>query len=225
MRIIIWSSLLIPVFFGQACSHQHMAKFVLEEEKSIAILPARDPEFGGGIFSSPRGRDIAIKATQALAIELKGNKIVEPTDYLEQFNRLERDILDKSLRDLVNSPDPSEFTDQQIADKIDNVHYVVFLQIEEDGWRTRPPGSVNLLRGNSRITVKVYDNRGLKLRLLGAERVQGRYPTSYYERDGVTSFDGNAETIEVGLIANTARKIALLFVDHDDEDSYSITMR
>lgn len=221
-------ALTLTVLFGQGCGHQIPAKFVLEDETKVAILPARDPEFGGGIFASPRGREIAIKATQVLAYELDSDRVVEPDRYLEEFNRMARKYFNKPLKDMMDSPDPTDLTDQEIADEIDaknEVDYIVFVDIEKDGWGTRPEGSVNLLRGRSRITVKVYDNRGIKLKLLGAETVRARYPTSYYERDGITSFDGDETRIETGLIASTARKIALLFVDHDEEDSYNVTYK
>jgi hypothetical protein len=224
MRSVIIASLSVIVLAGQGCGHSIQAKFDLNDDTKVAVLPARDPEFGGGIFASPRGREIAVKVTQVLAYELDADRVVEPERYLERFARLEREHFKKPLRELVDSTDPSELTDQEIADKLDNVDYVVFIDIESGGWGTRPPGSVNLLRGRSKVTVKVYDNRGLKLKLLGAERVRAGYPTSYYERDGITAFDGDESRIETGLIGSTARQIALLFFDHDEDegDNYGV---
>jgi hypothetical protein len=42
-----------------ACGPEVPARFELDEERSLAVLPASDPEFGGGIFGSPRGAEIA----------------------------------------------------------------------------------------------------------------------------------------------------------------------
>lgn len=201
------------------------ARWELDEGQTVAILPVNDPEFGG-FLASPRGRRIAFYAAQYLGKEYADEVVIKPEAYLEQFDKLNREWYDKPLHERISDDaDPSQLSDQEIASRV-KADFLLFCEIDKaGGWQIQDQGSVNLFKGRSRINVRYYDNRGLKLKLLGTDTVTARYPNSYFKRDGVTTFDTTAEAIEKGLIRMSGRSLSQLFYDHDVDKADDFNIR
>jgi hypothetical protein len=226
MRRLTALLMLLLSGFGGGCgtTYDAQAQYEFEDGVKLAILPVKDPEFGG-YFSSPRGQELAVLASETLAAELDPKLVMQPVEYMERFREMERKWLDKRWTDqLEDGSDPARLTEQQIADRL-TADFVLFASIEPDGWELRAQGAVNMYRGRSRLTARLYDNRGLKLKLVGVYTVKGRYPFSYMGQDGLPTMNAREEDIEDGLKRVTGRYMAELFYDHDKDISIGVTFK
>lgn len=217
-RLLLFAILPALTLMASGCTTFDVdAQYELDDEK-LAIVPIHDPSFGGGYFGSPRGQKMARYASETLANEYSADNVVFPEEWMDRFSRMQEKWFKQSWRDQLQSDnvDPGDLTEQEIADKITNADLVMFGNIlPETGWQTRDPKSMNFVRGRSILKLRLYDRRGLKLKLIKTFTVKGRYPFDFNNQDGVSSMTMTEDEIEDGLIKVTGRYIAELFYEHD----------
>jgi len=222
MRTLTIALLAFAASMSGCSSYDIEAKFEVDDGR-VAILPVRDPEFRG-TFSSPRGRQIAIRASEVLAREYGESAIVHPSKYLESFIEMDRRWLKASMYGAADVEDPSEMSVQAVADKI-GTEFILIAEIQPGGWRIKQPGAVNFLQGSAMLKAKFYDNRGKEVKLIGTERIRIRYPVKFDEQEGLSTMSVSEDQIENGLVRVSGRYLAELFYDHDEDAVLKIRMR
>ena len=186
--------------------------YEIPSERSLVVVPFKAEGFEKG-YDSPLGIELADRVTKNL--QGKAEFKVKPQDEL--------------LALFDQQGDARQLGAREIAEKT-GADYVLLGDVRS--WQLRDPGSVNLLRGTSAVTLILFESpraaaekgdKGAgakKGRIVRTTEVTALYPNEYgLDGVGVGDFGGDGvRVIETGLKTRTAKAIAELLYPHTKEE-------